>query len=82
MLCLIVRGMVRDREAVSVTPIYDTETAITFKVRVAEPEVGKLIGKHGATARSLRHILTTIAKENGENFCLSLPDRSIDQLQG
>lgn len=76
LLALVVRAMVRDRDAVTVEPVAGLNNRIVFVIRVADEEIGKLIGKHGRTARSLRQILGCISSENGADFRLNLDNRS------
>ena len=73
LLHLLISAMVSDRGAVSVTPL-DTPEGITFKVRVAPKEIGKLIGAQGRLARALRVLLMSIGKENRQVYGLILDD--------
>ena len=73
LLHLLISAMVSDRQAVSVTPL-DTPEGVTFKVKVAPKEIGKLIGPQGRLARALRVLLMSIGKENGQAYGLILED--------
>ena len=72
--------MVNDREAVAVRAL-TLSGRTTFVLRVADGEVGKLIGGQGRTARSLRHILACIGRGNGENFFLDLDGIDLNHQQ-
>ena len=54
----IVEQLVDDKQAVNVTSAMDNETEV-ITIRVAENDVGKVIGKQGKIAMSIR----TLAKE-------------------
>ena len=75
LLSLIVRAMVRDRDAVRVNAIAGPGSTTTFQVRVGGSEMGKLIGKQGRVARSLRILLNSIGKEHGNDIALDLVER-------
>ena len=53
---VMVRQLVDEPEAVSVTQIDGSQSAV-LEVRVAKADVGKVIGKKGRTAQALRTIL-------------------------
>jgi len=53
----IAKALVDNPEQVSVRPI-EGEQAIVFELRVAQSDIGKVIGKQGRTARSIRTILS------------------------
>jgi predicted RNA-binding protein YlqC (UPF0109 family) len=55
---LIARSLVDRPDDVEVTEIEDDGVTI-FELRVAEDDLGKVIGKQGKTARSIRTILAS-----------------------
>lgn len=60
----IINTLVSDKDSVSVKQI-DGEQSIIFEVKVAENDMGKVIGKQGVIAKSIRTIIKSIAaKEN------------------
>ena len=60
----IINTLVSNKEAVSINQI-DGEQSVIFEVKVAEEDMGKIIGKQGAIAKSIRTIMKAIAsKEN------------------
>lgn len=67
----IVSSLVDDPSAVSVqaTRVGDE---ISLQVRVASGDVGKLIGKQGRTARSLRTILSAASMKLHQRFALEI----------
>lgn len=60
LLELIVKGLVDDAEAVSIEEVTD-DKSVTYEVRVAEQDMGKVIGKQGKIAKSIRSVIKAIA---------------------
>lgn len=48
------------------------EQATVFELRVAESDLGKVIGKQGRTARSLRTLLTAVGTKMNRRFTLEI----------
>ncbi len=59
LLNFLVKSLVSDEKAVEVTKEED-EKAITYKVKVASEDVGKVIGKSGKTANSIRTVMKSV----------------------
>jgi hypothetical protein len=47
---------------------------VVFRLKVAEPDVGKVIGKSGRTAQALRVLLTAVAAREGKRAILEIAD--------
>lgn len=61
---LLVTNLVEDKSAVKVNQV-DGEKSIIFEVRVAETDMGKVIGRQGKIAKSIRTVMKALAaKEN------------------
>ena len=59
----IILNIVANKEQVSVTETIE-ETAIIYEVKVAEEDIGRLIGKQGKVAQAIRTLIKSIgAKE-------------------
>ena len=56
----IIKSLVEDENAVAITE-KEEERNITFEVRVAEKDLGKVIGKQGRIAKSIRTVMKSIA---------------------
>lgn len=56
----IIMNLVAEQKSVSINEIVG-ETAIIYEVKVAEGDMGKIIGKQGKLARSIRNIMKAIA---------------------
>ncbi len=67
----IARSLVDQPEMVSVEPIED-DGGTLLRLRVAEGDVGKVIGKQGRTARSLRTILSAASMKLQRRFSLDI----------
>ena len=76
----IAQALVDDPAAVKVEAILDQDTAV-LRLQVAPADVGKVIGKQGRTARSLRTILGAASMKHRRRFALDIveaDDRSAD----
>ena len=52
----IVKNLVEDKDAVEIKEI-DKEKTIVFEVKVAEGDMGRIIGRQGRMARAIRTIV-------------------------
>jgi uncharacterized protein len=67
----IVRALVDDPSAVTVEAIPDNDVTV-LRLRVAPSDIGKVIGKQGRTARSLRTILGAASMKYRHRFALDI----------
>jgi uncharacterized protein len=67
----IVRALVDQPESVSVEMIPDRDSTV-IRLRVAHQDIGKVIGKQGRTARSLRTILGAASMKLHRRFSLDI----------
>ncbi len=67
----IAQALVDDPAAVNVEVILDQDTAV-LRLEVAPADVGKVIGKQGRTARSLRTILGAASMKHRRRFALDI----------
>ena len=63
----IVKSLVDDESAVEVTQLDGVNSSI-IEVKVTQDDVGKIIGKQGNTARSIRTILKAAGKKNNRVY--------------
>ena len=56
----IIKAIVSDQEAVSITEV-EGEKSIILEVKVAEADMGKVIGKEGRIAKAIRIVIKAIA---------------------
>ena len=67
----IARALVDEPQAVRVTAINDQEMVV-LRLEVAPSDVGKVIGKQGRTARSLRTILSAASTKLRQRCALDI----------
>ena len=56
----IILSLVEDKSAVQIEE-KNNEKSITFEVKVAEKDMGKVIGKEGKIAKSIRTVMKAVA---------------------
>jgi uncharacterized protein len=67
----IARHLVDHPEAVAVTEV-DGEKTTVFELRVGEGDLGKVIGRNGQTAKSIRTLLTAASAKRGKRALLEI----------
>ncbi len=67
----IAKALVDKPEEVSVAEV-DGERTIVYELRVATSDLGKVIGKQGKTARSMRTILSAAGTKLGKRCVLEI----------
>src|ERR671936_1027528 len=78
----IAKALVDNPDQVSVRPIEGEQTTV-LELRVAQSDLGKVIGKQGRTARSIRTILSAAGMKLKKRFTLEILEelhRSIGRL--
>ena len=71
---LVVRGLVDDPESVVVEPV-DRQGVTVYELRVADDDVGKVIGRKGATINALRAMVQVGGAKSGRRCALELIER-------
>lgn len=69
----IVHSLVENPDEVQITTIPGTEETI-IELRVAESDVGKVIGKNGSVARALRTLLSALGSRDDKTYSLEIID--------
>lgn len=67
----VARFLVRNREAVNVVET-EHDGVPTLELRVAEEDLGRVIGKEGRTAKALRAILHAAAARKNQRVVLEI----------
>jgi predicted RNA-binding protein YlqC (UPF0109 family) len=67
----IARALVDSPEDVSVAEVEGEQTTV-LELRVAQPDLGKVIGKQGRTARAIRTILGAAGMKLRKRFVLEI----------
>ncbi len=68
---MIVKALVDDAEAVDVREI-ERDGTTRIEVRVAQPDMGKVIGKQGRTVRALRSLVYAAGLKKHRRFVLDV----------
>jgi len=71
LMTLVAKALVDAPEEVGVET-FDENGQIVLELQVAESEVGKIIGRQGRMARSLRTILGAAAGKTGKRYQLEI----------
>lgn len=69
----IARGMVDDADAVSVTES-SSRNGVFVELRVAQGEVGRVIGREGKLANAMRTLLKVAGSRAGQRVMLDITD--------
>ena len=69
----IARSLVDEPEQVEVSVI-EGEKSTILELKVAEDDIGKVIGKHGRIAKAVRTILSAASSKSGKRFVLEILD--------
>ena len=56
----IIKNLVEQKDAISITE-KENEKTVIFEVKVADKDMGKVIGKQGRVAKSIRTVMKSIA---------------------
>ena len=70
---LIINSLVNDKEAVSINEI-DGEKSVIFEGKVAENDMGKVIGKEGRIAKAIRTIMKSLAAKEEKRITIEFID--------
>ena len=62
---LIIASLVDNKEEISIEEI-NNEKSVDFKVKVSNADMGKVIGKQGRVAKSIRTVMKSVAGKEGK----------------
>lgn len=68
---MIVKALVDDTEAVEVREV-ERKDALVIEIRVAQSDMGKLIGRQGRTVRALRSIVHAASVKQNRRYILDI----------
>ena len=69
---LILKKLVRETEAVDVREIERDRSTTVIEVRVAQTDVGKVIGRQGRTVKALRSLLHAAGQKHNRRYVLDI----------
>ncbi len=67
----IARALVDEPDQVRVDEV-DRGDASTLELRVAEGDLGKVIGREGRTAKAMRTLLSVVSSRQGKRYVLEI----------
>ena len=68
-LTTIIKSLVTDESAISINEI-EGEKTVTYEVKVAESDMGKVIGKEGRIAKAIRTIMKAQAAKDSKKITI------------
>lgn len=73
LLIAVAKGLVEDKDAVQVTvdPARDDGTVV-YHLKVAEADMGRVIGKQGRIAKAIRVVMRAAAVRQGEKVVVEI----------
>ncbi|HEX8293038.1 MAG TPA: KH domain-containing protein [Pyrinomonadaceae bacterium] len=69
---LIVKHLVREAESVDVREVERDRSTSVIEVRVAQGDVGKIIGRQGRTVKALRSLLHAAGEKQRRRYVLEI----------
>lgn len=70
---LMITNLVDNKDAVSIEEIEDNKS-VTYKVKVSQEDMGKVIGKQGRVARSIRTVMKSVSAKEGKKSNVEFVD--------
>ncbi len=73
LLTTIVKGLVDNPDAINITVDEPNEEGVTvYHLNVAEEDMGRVIGKQGRIAKSIRTVMRAAANRNGGKIAVEI----------
>lgn len=69
----IAKALVDDPDKVQVN-LVESEKSTIIELSVDEPDIGKIIGKHGRIAKSIRTLLSAVSNKSNKRILLDIID--------
>ena len=69
---LIVKHLVREAESVDVREVERDRSTSVIEIRVAQADVGKVIGRQGRTVKALRSLLHAAGEKQRKRYILEI----------
>jgi len=70
---LIITNLVNDKDSVSIEEVEEAKS-VTYKVKVSKEDMGKVIGKQGRVARSIRTVMKSVSAKEGKKANIEFVD--------
>ena len=73
LLIAVARGLVEDKDAVQVTvDLVREDGTVVYHLKVAEADMGRVIGKQGRIAKAIRVVMRAAAVRQGEKVVVEI----------
>ena len=72
-LTTIIKSLVTDESAISINEV-EGEQSFIYEVKVAEKDMGKVIGKEGRIAKAIRTIMKALAAKENKKITIEFID--------
>ena len=69
----IILNLVENKDKVKISPM-EEENTLTFEVKVAESDMGKVIGKQGKVAKAIRTVMKSLAAKEHKKVVIEFVD--------
>lgn len=73
LLLYIAQNLVDNPDQVTITE-KETESETVFELRVAEGDMGKIIGRQGKVANEIRRLMRSVAQRQGKRVSIDIID--------
>ena len=74
LILLIVRSLVDEPDRVDITEIEESEDSVLFEIRVAESDMGKVIGRQGRIAKAIRTVMKSAANKEHKKVTVDIKE--------
>ena len=69
---IIAKALVENPDMVNITEVNNEDNSITLELRVAENDMGKVIGKQGRIAKALRTVVKAAASRENKKVSVDI----------
>lgn len=74
LLLFIVRSLVDEPDKVDIAEIDESEDSVLFEIRVAESDMGKVIGRQGRIAKAIRTVMKSAANKEHKKVTVDIKE--------
>jgi predicted RNA-binding protein YlqC (UPF0109 family) len=73
LLAVLARSLVDEPESVEVS-VPETDSRVELELRVADGDMGRVIGRQGRTIRAIRTVVKAASVKQGKRVSVEVPD--------
>lgn len=71
----IIQHLVENKDAIQITEVpTENENTVTFEIKVASEDMGKVIGRQGKIARAIRTVMKSVAAKERKRVNIEFLD--------